>query len=917
MLRRHLHLAAALVAMLGLGGVGIAGDDAKKPANVDRHGDALPDGAAARMGTTRFRHGDNINFLGFPSDNTVLTAARDGSVRLWERATGKEIRRFQPPAVKAAPLDPQAGGMMFMMGSGRGGSNRIALSPDGKIFATALADNSIQLWDVETGKEMRRLKAPTSGVADLLFSPDAKNLAVAGNDRSIRVIKTDNGDDICQLKAMAANGPVRLAVGVAAGADVTGLAFSPNGKILADAEIEFGQQKATLYLRLTKIESGEQLSKTEMQNGVASIAFSPDGKLIAHGSEGAIVLRDAATAKEIRTIKNGPRIARLLFSPDGKILAAKGRDQVVRLFDVETGKSLHQLGQPATAGQPIGNVFFIAGPSLGSETRDFAFSRDGKTIGVGGGQAPRLYDVATGKEEPLAGGHRSRVSTLGISRDGKTLISRGADRVIRRWNAQTGEELGQFNEPAGTTTAAISPDGKLIAIANSDGSIRVLSAQTGDVVHKVKGHPNGLASLAFSADSKLLASRGLDNAIRVIELAKGGEIRAITIASEGQPMGDNVIVFGAPRQVAPVQALVFSPDGAAIASCADGSPNVIRTWDIATGKQARQIKLPHNCACLAYSPDGRLIAADNGAGTVTLWEIASGKQRALVGEPAAPPSQPGAMAGGGLVVVGGGFGGPVRSAAPAGPSFAFSPDGSLLATRGPGNSVRIWDVATAKQAGQFKGHAGEVTTLAFAPDGKSVASGSSDTTILVWELKGIKRQAGEPVPLAAEQLQSLWADLAGGDAAKAGQAVRTLAAGAKDSIPFLAGRLKPAPAVDPKKIEQWVADLDSSSFPKRTQAAQEIAKLGELAKPALKKVLDAEPSPEMRRRVEPLLEKLITGSLTPEQLQTARAIEALERANNAEARSVLEGLTKGAAGALPTREAEAALVRMKASASGR
>ena len=119
MLRRHLAIicAAALLALGGIGRLHSAAGDAKTP-KVDRQGDALPDGALARLGTTRWRHGDAITFLAFPSEDTVLTASRD-TARLWERATGKEIRRFDIPPDNG-PGIPQPGFAAFPIAYGRG-----------------------------------------------------------------------------------------------------------------------------------------------------------------------------------------------------------------------------------------------------------------------------------------------------------------------------------------------------------------------------------------------------------------------------------------------------------------------------------------------------------------------------------------------------------------------------------------------------------------------------------------------------------------------------------------------------------------------------------------------------------------------------------------------------------------------------
>ena len=456
--RAILFLAATTIALAGFGRLYSAGGDDKSPPKVDRQGDPLPDGAITRMGTTRWRHGDNIVFLAFPSDKTMLTVARDSTIRLWDRATGKEIRRFELPAAKPIQMNPQPGVAGRGMGMVRSVPNRVALSADGKIFAASLPDNSVQLWDVETGKELRRLKGPPTGIADLLFSSDGKAIAVSSSDRSIHLIKTENGDQICQIKGIEQKGPVRLVVGGRPFNEGTGLAFSPDGKTIASAEVEFGQQKTSFYLRLSDAETGKEIRKTEIDDGVYSIAFSPDGKIVAHGSGSSVVFRETNTGKEIRTVKNESGIALLLFSPDGKTLAAKGQDQIVRLYESDSGKTLHQLGEPALPAQGGGNAFFLAGPVFGvGETRDLAFTRDSKSIGVGGAQIPPAFQ----RRHRQGSAPRRRSSQRRFhARDQPRRQNHGLSRRRSRHPAlgrPHGPELGQFTEPAGTVTVAVSP----------------------------------------------------------------------------------------------------------------------------------------------------------------------------------------------------------------------------------------------------------------------------------------------------------------------------------------------------------------------------------------------------------------------------------------------------------------------------
>jgi WD40 repeat protein len=185
MLRRNLgkvvRLGKWFAFMLAFAAIAMVGD--AQPAKTDQAGDPLPAGALARMGTLRWRHGDIVSYVAFtPDGKAVLTATNDNTFRLWDRETGKEIRRFDS---KAQPLQPGAlrpGVMVGWTANGRNQSPR-ALSPDGKVLAVVLLNNAIQFWNVETGKEIRHIKGPRSLSAPSSFrlmanrSPDAATIA--------------------------------------------------------------------------------------------------------------------------------------------------------------------------------------------------------------------------------------------------------------------------------------------------------------------------------------------------------------------------------------------------------------------------------------------------------------------------------------------------------------------------------------------------------------------------------------------------------------------------------------------------------------------------------------------------------------------------------------------------------------------
>jgi hypothetical protein len=294
---------------------------------------------------------------------------------------------------------------------------------------------------------------------------------------------------------------------------------------------------------------------------------------------------------------------------------------------------------------------------------------------------------------------------------------------------------------------------------------------------------------------------------------------------------------------------------------------------------------------VAFSPDGRTLvtAGDRHAGEkrerlVRLWEVATGEERGRLS--------------GHMDRVGG---------------VAYSPDGRLLATASWDQSARIWDAATGRELASLVGHRDWVAALAFAPDGRSLVTGSRDTTALVWDLSP---HAGPRQPGAGKltdaELALLWEVLRSDDAAAAQRAIRTLAAAPGSAVPFLKANLRPARLPSSAETARMIAGLDSDRFAERARAEADLHALGDLALPALNEALAGNPSLEARRRMEKLVERILTAAPTPERLRGLRALEALERSGTGEAKALIGALARDSAQTVLTAEAQAATRRLSA-----
>jgi WD domain, G-beta repeat len=283
----------------------------------------------------------------------------------------------------------------------------------------------------------------------------------------------------------------------------------------------------------------------------------------------------------------------------------------------------------------------------GASMASVAFSPDGKTVaGACYDQLIRLWDAQSGREIRRLQDHRDWVSSVVFGPDGTLLASGSRDWTVRVWEARSGNELRRLQGHQGAVLpVAFAPHGDVLASGSQDKTIVLWDPATGARRRTLRGHEDWVTSLAFTRDGKRLASGGWDGTVRLWDVATGnelqrfgkghGRIHAIALSPNGGTLAaatQNRFIcrwqIAGGREIAsfPVErhraiSLVYAPDGSRLASA--GKDGVIRLWDAATGNEACPIGDPYYRAlCLTFSPDGTSLASGGASGLTILWDVA-------------------------------------------------------------------------------------------------------------------------------------------------------------------------------------------------------------------------------------------------------------------------------------------------------
>ena len=490
------------------------------------------------------------------------------------------------------------------------------------------------------------------------------------------------------------------------------IVWSPDGRFLAAA--------TDLRIWLWDPSSGRLLRTLAGQRqSVSSLAFSPNGTLLASGSyDGTVRLWQPQSGEPLRLLEGHESlVASLAFSPDGTLLASGSWDNTVRLWQFDSGRRRHRVLKAHA-----GSVNCVA------------FSPDGKILASGSDdQSICLWTPSSGRRPRILEAHQDTISSVAFSPDGETLASASHDRTIRFWEPSTGALLYtlQKEDTSSANCVAFSPDGTWLVSADLDERVRLWDRSSRQLVRTLTGHQSNIECVAFSPDSKTIASGSWDHTVRLWDTATGQLLLTLeghsnlAYSAAVSPNGEIVATGTDDARVClwdartgaltcnvgaysgEVQSVAFSPDGTILAfSCW----SKVQLLSVQTGLVTHTLEFDGlSVYSVAVSIDGTLIASGTSDGAVWLWDASRGRMRErLKGHTEA-----------------------VRT-------LAFSPNGKLLASGSGDGTIRLWRLRTGAQIRVLDGHTAGVDSITFSPDGNRLASGASDGTVRLWSIpKGI------------------------------------------------------------------------------------------------------------------------------------------------------------------------------------
>ncbi|KAJ6535014.1 WD40-repeat-containing domain protein [Mycena capillaripes] len=540
-------------------------------------------------------HVDSVKSVRFSRDGQhAMSGSNDHTVRIWEVATGQQLQQFNGHvhSVKSVGFSPDGqhgisgsndctvriwdvttGQQLQQLNGHKDSVRSVGFSPDGHYVISGSDDWTVRIWEVTTGQQLQQFNGHKDWVRSGRFSPDGQHAISGSDDHTVRIWKVTTGQQLQQL-----NGHKNT---------VTSVGFSPDGQCAISGSDD-------LTVRIWEIATGQQLQQLDgHKDTVRSVSFSPDGQRAISGSDDdTMCIWDVTTGQRLQQPDGHKNcVTSVGFSPDGHCVISGSDDWTVCIWEVRTGQQLQQFN---------GHKDWV---------RSVGFSPDGQRAISGSSDCTVcIWDVTTGQQLQQLDGHRYSVRSVGFSPDGQHAISGSTDHTARIWEVTTGQQLQQFNGHKDyVRSVGFSPDGQRAISGSNDCTVRIWDIATGQQLQQLDGHQDWVTSVGFSPDGQCAISSSADHTARIWGVTTGLQLQQFNGHKDS------------------VRSVGFSPDGCRAISGSNDC--TVRIWDATTGQQLQQLKgYKYSVRSVGFSPDGQHAISGSADHTARIWDVTTGQR---------------------------------------------------------------------------------------------------------------------------------------------------------------------------------------------------------------------------------------------------------------------------------------------------
>jgi WD40 repeat protein len=443
---------------------------------------------------TLMGHAESVNAVAVTPDSQRAVSAAgswsnssDNSLKVWDLESGMEL---------------------FMLRGHTGSTRGVVVTPDGRYAISASLDSTLKVWDLEAGTELRTLRGHSSRVNAVTVTPDGRHIISASHDNTLKVWDLASGAELHTLRGHTG--------------EVTAVAMTPDGSGVLSASYDE-------TIRLWDLWSGEELRTLHGHaSGITGIVVTPDGRSIISSSwDTTLKIWALKTGAEILTLRgHAKRVTAVAVVPDGRYALSASEDKTLKVWDLKSGQELRTLR---------GHTDSVRGVAVTPDSKRAVSASYDHTL--------KVWDLEGEIELSKPQGHIYQVTAVTITPDRQRALSASEDKTLKLWDLKSGRELALLvGHTSKVNAVTVTPDGRRAISASLDCTLKVWDLESGVELLTLRGHTREVTAVAATLDSQYAISASYDKTLKLWDL-KSGEILA-SFSGEGRFLTCDIALDG-------------------------------------------------------------------------------------------------------------------------------------------------------------------------------------------------------------------------------------------------------------------------------------------------------------------------------------------------------------------------------------